>query len=119
MIEAETWTSKLRFGSTNSQARAPRIANDAAAKNDIRQPKCAAINGVSEAVQAPPICAPMFMIPEVKPAYSPAKLALTAQKQPAETYKMPAPRASTMPAVWARSALEPSTRRRAVSAIDD
>ena len=101
-----------------SQASAPRTARRAATKNDICHPKCAAIRGVSEAVQAPPIWAPMFMIPEVRPAYSPAKFALTAQKQPAETYKMPAPRARTMPAVWACSALEPSTRRRAVSAIE-
>src|ERR1700723_3575956 len=111
--------SKLRFGSTMSQVIAPKMAKKAAAKNDICHPKCAAIRGVSDVVQAPPICAPMFMIPEVKPAYSPAKLALTAQKHPVETYKMPAPRASMMPAVWACSALEPSTRRRAVSAIED
>src|SRR5258705_5861234 len=111
--------SKLRFGSTMSQAIAPDAAKRAAIKNDICHPKCAAIRGVSEVVHAPPICAPMFMIPEVKPAYSPAKLALTAQKQPAETYKMPAPRARTMPAVSARPALDPNTRRRAVSAIEE
>src|SRR5258707_6100728 len=102
-----------------SQASAPKMAKRAATKNDICHPKCAAIRGVSDVVHAPPICAPMFMIPELKPAYSPAKLALTAQKEPVETYKMPAPKARTMPAVWACSALEPSTRRRAVSAIED
>src|SRR6266567_3793828 len=111
--------SKLRFGSTMSQASAPKMAKRAATKNDICHPKCAAIRGVSEVVHAPPICAPMFMTPEDKPAYSPAKLALTAQKQPAETYRMAAPRARTIPAVWACSAFDPSTRRRAVSAIED
>src|ERR1700712_860514 len=111
--------SKLRFGSTTSQASAPRKARKAAVKKDVCHPKCAAISGVSDAVQAPPICAPMFMIPEIKPAYSPAKLALTAQKEPVDTYKMPAPTARTTPAVCACSALEPNTRSRAVSAMED
>ena len=44
-----------RFGSITHHARAPTSARTAAVTNDIFHPKCAAINGVSEAVQAPPI----------------------------------------------------------------
>ena len=58
---------RLRRGSTSSQAAAPRRHRPAATRNDTVQPKWAAIQGVSEAVTAPPICAPVFMKPETEP----------------------------------------------------
>ena len=69
------------MGSTNSHDSAPMIARQAAAKNAMCHPKRAARNGVSDVVTAPPTCAPMFMMPEASPAYSPAKSAVMAQKQ--------------------------------------
>jgi hypothetical protein len=45
----------LASGFTTSQASAPDVAKMAAVRKDASHPKCDAINGVSEAVTAPPI----------------------------------------------------------------
>ena len=79
----------------------PRSASAAAATKDMSHPKCAAIHGVSEAVHAPPICPPIFIIPETMPVYSPAMSAETAQKLLCARYRTPAPHASTSAAVCA------------------
>src|SRR5471032_3356073 len=70
-----------RVGSTMSQAAAPSMHNTAATRNDAVQPKRAAIAGVSEAVTAPPSCAPIFMKPETEPDDLPAMSAVTDQNE--------------------------------------
>jgi hypothetical protein len=70
----------MAIGSMASHATAPSAAMEAAVTNDISHPKWAAISGVSEAVQAPPACPPIFMMPETPPTFSPAMSAVTAQK---------------------------------------
>jgi hypothetical protein len=106
----------LAEGSTISQAKAPNIANMVAVKNDASHPKWEAINGVSEAVAAPPSCPPIFIVPETMPEYSPAKSAVTDQKQLWDKYKAPAPHAKTMLAVCALCVLDPARRSTAVNA---
>ena len=68
-------------GSTASQLAAPRTHNPAATRNDDVQPNRPAIQGVSEAVTAPPNCPPMFMNPDTKPEEVPAMSAVTDQKE--------------------------------------
>ena len=59
---------RVRCGSTINQAADPITHKAAATRNDAVQPNFTAIQGVSCAVTAPPICAPMFMKPETEPA---------------------------------------------------
>lgn len=58
---------RFSFGSTNNQATAPMSANAADTRKEALHPSRAAMTGVREAVAAPPICAPMFMIPDITP----------------------------------------------------
>jgi hypothetical protein len=60
-------TARVRDGSTSSQLAAPTKDKTAAAKKEAVQPKWSAIQGVKDAVTAPPNCAPIFMKPETEP----------------------------------------------------
>ena len=50
---------------------APAMHAAAAAANEAVHPQCLAINGVSDAVVALPICPPMFMNPDSEPDDAP------------------------------------------------
>src|SRR5579871_754969 len=71
----------LRSGSTIIHASPPRTHSPAATAKDAVHPKRLAIAGVSDAVTAPPICAPLFMIPETEPDEEPPISADTDQKE--------------------------------------
>src|ERR1700676_2417548 len=73
--------------------------------------------GVSEAVTAPPSCAPMFMKPETEPEKAPPISALTDQKELCEKYSAPAPPARITLARRALATLEPHARKIPASAI--
>src|SRR5712692_7736259 len=66
-------------GSTNSHASPPSAQNAAATRNDAVQPRRCAITGVSAAVMALPVCAPMFIKPESEPEDLPPRSADSAQ----------------------------------------
>src|SRR5271157_3747954 len=71
--------SRDRSGSTASQTRDPITPRPAATRNAAGQPKCAAINGVSEGATTPPNCPSIFMTPDTVPAEGPAMSAVTDQ----------------------------------------
>src|SRR5947199_7767455 len=73
-------------GSTSSHANAPMPHKHAATTNEAVHPYCAAIHGVSDAVSAPPACAPMFINPENDPENEPPISALTDQKELCDRY---------------------------------
>src|SRR5205814_7611088 len=80
-VSSHSADTRVREGSTSSHANAPRRHSAAATRNDAVQPNRAAIAGVSEAVTAPPICAPVFMKPETEPEERPAISAVTDQNE--------------------------------------
>src|ERR1700748_3788113 len=90
--------SRGRSGWTTSQQMEPTTARTAAAQKELVQPKRCAIQGVSEAVTAPPICPPIFTMlektPELRPAISPE----TEKKELCDRYRVPAPPARMSPA---------------------
>src|SRR5260370_37449925 len=73
--------------------------------------------GVSEAVTAPPSCAPMFVKPETEPEKAPPISALTDQKELCERYSAPAPPARITLARRALPTLEPKARKTPARAI--
>src|SRR5216683_2144026 len=73
--------------------------------------------GVSEAVTAPPNCAPIFMKPETEPEKAPPISALTDQKELCDRYSAPAPPARMTLASRALPTLEPKARKTPARAI--
>jgi hypothetical protein len=73
--------SRTRPGSISNHAPEPRRQNPAATRKEAAQPKRPAIAGVSEAVTAPPIWAPIFMKPETEPDDEPAISDVTDQNE--------------------------------------
>src|ERR1700685_2107624 len=104
-----------RSGCTVIQSPAPTTASAAAIAKEVVQPKRCATQGVSEAVTAPPICAPMLTMLENTPELRPAISAETDQNELCETYSAPAPPARMTPANCGLCTLEPSTRKTAVN----
>ena len=102
--------SRTRLGSTTIHDTAPVRHNPAATRNEAVHPKWLAIAGVSEAVTAPPICAPIFIKPETDPEELPAMSAVTDQKELCERYNAPAPPANTTLANRALWTSAPNTR---------
>src|SRR6185295_12950200 len=109
--------SRLRSGLTVIQAMAPNRHRAAATRNEAVQPKCNAITGVSDAVTAPPICAPIFIKPETEPDEVLLRSAVTDQKELCARYNAPAPPAKTTLANWALRTSAPMTRNTPASAI--
>src|SRR5208337_1165201 len=97
LFESPSDSCQALSGLMTSHAAPPSSAMEAAVTKDISHPKWAAISGVSEAVQAPPACPPMFMIAETTPTFSPAISAETAQKALCAMYRTPAPQARISP----------------------
>src|SRR5262249_9503768 len=93
----------------------PAAQRTAAVRNDAVHPYWPAIQGVSDAVTAPPICAPMFMTPETVPADEPARSALTDQHELCARYSAPAPPARTMLAISGSAACVPSAMKMAAT----
>ena len=87
--------------------RRPSRHNPAATRKEAVQPKRAAIAGVSEAVTAPPICAPIFMKPETEPDACPQCQQSPTKTSSATDTALPAPPASTTLATRALSTWEP------------
>ena len=100
-----------RSGSTTSQTAELRKARTAATRKEVVHPKCAAMNGVSDAVTAPPSCAPIFMNPDTEPEKGPPMSALMAQKELCERYNAPAPPARMTLANGALSTMDPHARK--------
>src|SRR5580704_1611958 len=89
-----SWDSSAS-GFTMSQAKEPAAHKAAATRNDAVQLKWCAIQGVREAVTAPPICPPIFITPDTDPAEAPAMSAVTDQNELCDRYSAPVPHAST------------------------
>src|SRR3984957_9137596 len=85
-------------GCTVIHRKAPTTASAAAMAKDAVQPNRCAIQGVSEAVTAPPTCAPMLTMLEKIPELRPAMSAETDQNELCDRYSAPAPPARMKPA---------------------
>jgi len=100
-----------------SHIKDPAAHKTAATRNDAVQLKRCAIQGVSEAVTAPPICPPIFITPETDPAAAPAMSAVTDQNELCDRYSAPAPPANTTLARRALSTCVPRAIKTAASAM--
>src|ERR1700739_3511815 len=104
---------KTLSGCTASQQTAPRTATPAAVPKEVVHPKCSAIHGVKEAVNAPPSCPPILTNEENTPEFCPAISAEADQKELCERYKVPAPPARTNAASRGLCTCEPTIRKAA------
>src|SRR3954451_1305127 len=103
-------------GWTNSQHTPAKTASKAARWNELGQPARLAIQGVRDAVTAPPICPPILTMLENNPEDRPARSTETDQNELCDRYRAPAPAARMTPAAAALCACEPRTSKAAVAA---
>jgi hypothetical protein len=80
-VSSTEWTGSVRSGFTIHHASPPSAHRIAATRKEAVQPNRSAIQGVSEAVSAPPNCPPVFMNPETEPEEVPAMPEVTDQNE--------------------------------------